>query len=71
MKKNPYNLGFHGRKGEMDKIQFKFFLLSCVGDLTKNEVVVVNRALSQQQIAIQIVIVYSAIYIRIKWGPNV
>ena len=55
---------------EMDKIQFKFFLLSCVGDLTKNEVVV-NRALSQQQIAIQIVIVYSAIYIRIKWGPNV
>ena len=51
------------------KSNSKFFL-SCVGDLSKNEVVV-NRALSQQQIAIQIVIVYSAIYIRIKWGPNV
>ena len=51
------------------KSNSKIFL-SCVGDLSKNEVVV-NRALSQQQIAIQIVIVYSAIYIRIKWGPNV
>ena len=38
------------------KSNSKFFLLSCVGDLSKNEVVV-NRALSQQQIAIQIVIV--------------
>ena len=41
-KKKYTNLGVHGRKGEMDKIQSKFFL-SCVGDLSKNEVVTTQQ----------------------------
>ena len=62
-KKKYTNLGVHGRKGEMDKIQSKFFL-SCVGDLSKNEVVTTHSAVTAAQIVVQM-------YIRIKWGPNV